>query len=121
MSNWLYLAIPLLKLSSDSSTLCACLQAVGMRTACHLARLGATVIMACKSEAKGAAAKIDIINELKQKHDMNNASLEVSSAKFMTLSICYMIAGGCCNSAYTHLLPPSCAAIPLRAEQATYS
>jgi hypothetical protein len=56
-----------------------------MRTACHLARLGATVIMACKSEAKGAAAKIDIINELKQKHDMNNASLEVSSTAYITI------------------------------------
>jgi hypothetical protein len=62
-----------------------------MRTACHLARLGATVIMACKSEAKGAAAKIDIINELKQKHDMNNASLEVSSTAYITIHLLYLI------------------------------
>jgi hypothetical protein len=58
-----------------------------MRTAFHLARLGATVIMACKSEAKGAAAKLDIINELKQKHDMNNASLEVRSTTFIIVQL----------------------------------
>jgi NAD(P)-dependent dehydrogenase (short-subunit alcohol dehydrogenase family) len=62
--------------------ICTLHPGIGKRTAFHLAKMGCTVIMACRSKERAEAAKSDLVSEL------HSGGISSPKLEFMALDLC---------------------------------
>lgn len=84
--GWLNPRVPTTDLSGKLAVVTGANRGLGLRTSLHLAEMGATVILACRSVAAGETAKQGIVDELqKAKKPINADNIKVMELDLLSM------------------------------------